>query len=331
MNRVNGLPATAAATSNFGGCEAGMDSSEPLPLVAAENQPSSDQIGKTETAKAAAGTNRVSKAPPPAEVLRGGIGPDRRYAVKVPPIADTAYPSDLNNSERDLIKAAELSAALSIERKRSAGQSGEQRDTLLLQEWVLPIFTAFSKLACDRVRRQEWSLHEADAKSRTFLKLLASSAGMSSPDSWMAGTIVIRSEVQKQVDNSSEWKKHKERLLQSIAERAGGNAESLDPLRKGDQAEVAPASCVKRGGRPLAPPVNFALFEEIRKNKAHETIPEFCGNVGIYPQTYDLARGSRGQPGRATDKTRALIAKYASRVTGRKYSEKDFLLEPGKT
>jgi hypothetical protein len=55
----------------------------------------------------------------------------------------------------------------------------------------------------------------ADSESRDFLKALAALAGMNSPDAWMAGGgHIIRSEIQSEIERSSEWQRHQEKLLE---------------------------------------------------------------------------------------------------------------------
>jgi len=127
------------------------------------------------------------------------------------------YPPDLDDTERDKIKIAELRAAQVIARKQSSVRSRAEKETLLLRDWVFPIFAAFSNLALNRAKEGTWPIHKADSESREFLKVLASSAGMNSPDAWMAGGgRIIRAEIQNEIEHSSEWKRHQEKLLDLV-------------------------------------------------------------------------------------------------------------------
>jgi hypothetical protein len=133
------------------------------------------------------------------------------------------YPSDLDDMELDQIKAAELRAAGVIALKRSSVRSDAEKETLLLRDWVLPIFDAFSKLALKRAKKGTWPIHKADSESHEFLENLAASAGMNSPDAWMErGGTIIRAEIQREIESSSEWKEHQEKLLELLDARDNG-------------------------------------------------------------------------------------------------------------
>jgi hypothetical protein len=130
------------------------------------------------------------------------------------------YPSDLDDTELDQIKAAELRAAGVIALKRSSVRSEAEKKTLLLRDWVLQIFDAFSKLAFKRAKKGIWAIHKADSESREFLDHLAAAAGMNGPDAWMAGGgTIIRAEIQREIEDSPEWKAHQEKLLELIDAR----------------------------------------------------------------------------------------------------------------
>jgi hypothetical protein len=132
-------------------------------------------------------------------------------AFSIPHIGD--YQTDLKDAERDKIKAAELRAEQVIALKQSSVRSKAEKETLVLREWVLPIFAAFSSLALTRARTGSWPIHKADLESRKFLDSLAASAGMNSPDAWMAGGgHIIREKVRNYLEDSSEWKQHQEKL-----------------------------------------------------------------------------------------------------------------------
>jgi hypothetical protein len=137
------------------------------------------------------------------------------YRFSIPNI--DYYPPDLDDSERDKIKAAELRAAQVVALKQSSVRLKAEEEALLLRDWVLPIFAAFSKLAVSRAKVGAWAIHKADSESREFLKALAASAGMNSADAWMAGGgRIIRAEIKKELEDSSEWKRHQEELLELI-------------------------------------------------------------------------------------------------------------------
>jgi hypothetical protein len=134
-------------------------------------------------------------------------------AFSIPHIDD--YPADLDDAERDRIKAAEIRAARVVALKKSSVRSEAEKETLLLRDWVLPIFAAFSNLAFNRAKGGTWPIHKADSESREFVKVLAASAGMNSPDAWMAGGgRIIRSEIQNEIEGSPQWKRHQEKLLE---------------------------------------------------------------------------------------------------------------------
>src|SRR5580704_4021376 len=97
------------------------------------------------------------------------------YRFSIPNI--DYYPPDLDDSERDKIKAAELRAAQVVALKQSSVRLKAEEEALLLRDWVLPIFAAFSKLAVSRAKVGAWAIHKADSESREFLKALAASAG----------------------------------------------------------------------------------------------------------------------------------------------------------
>jgi len=127
------------------------------------------------------------------------------------------YPQDLDDVERDQIKAAELRAARVIALKQGLVRSKAERETLLLRDWVLPIFVAFSNLAFNRAKEGRWPIHKADFESREFLSALAAWAGMNSPDAWMAGGgPIIRAEIQSEIERSPEWQRHQEKLLELV-------------------------------------------------------------------------------------------------------------------
>jgi hypothetical protein len=158
----------------------------------------------------------LSKIPPPRKPL-GGIEDPPVYTVRIPSIGTDDYPSDFDDAERDKIKAAELRATRVIGEKHSSIRSQAEGDSLLVHDWILPIFVAFSKLACKRVEEGTWPIHKADVESREFTKLLAVSAGMNSPQAWMGGGgPIIRGEIWNEIENSPEWKGHQEKLLDLI-------------------------------------------------------------------------------------------------------------------
>jgi len=136
-------------------------------------------------------------------------------AFSIPHIDD--YPPSLDDTERDQIKAAEIRAARVIAPRKSSIRSTAEKDTLLLRDWVLPIFATFSNLAFNRVRAGSWPGRKADLESREFLDSLAAAAGMNSPDAWMAGGgYIIRAEIRNDIERSAEWERHQERLLELI-------------------------------------------------------------------------------------------------------------------
>src|ERR1700722_657665 len=160
------------------------------------------------------------------------------YAFSIPQIDD--YPPDLDDTERDQIKAAEIHAARVIALKKSSVRSAAEKETLLLRDWVLPIFAAFSKLAFDRAKVGSWPIHKADLESREFLDSLAASAGMNSPDAWMAdGCHVIRAEIRNDIEHSAEWERHQEKLL-----------ELADVVNDATIAHIGARSGSEAGGSP---------------------------------------------------------------------------------
>jgi hypothetical protein len=157
----------------------------------------------------------VSRIPPARKPL-GGIEDPPMHTVRIPSINIDDYPSDFNDTERDKIKAAELGATRVIAQKQSSIRSQVEGDSLLVRDWILPIFAVFSRLACKRVEQGTWPVYKADAESREFVCLLAVSAGMNHPKSWMAGRPIIRSEIRNEIENSPEWKGHQDKLLDLI-------------------------------------------------------------------------------------------------------------------
>jgi hypothetical protein len=127
------------------------------------------------------------------------------------------YPSDFDDTERDRIKAAELRAAGVVAPKLRSARSKSEEETVLLRGWILPIFAAFSNLALKRAKEGTWSIHKTDTESHKFLEAVAASAGMNSPDAWMAdGGLIIRGEIWRELEDSEEWKRHQEKLLDVI-------------------------------------------------------------------------------------------------------------------
>ena len=142
----------------------------------------------------------------------GGI---RLFMNRIPNV--DRYPPDFNDAERDRIKAAELRAAGVIALNLKSVRSMAEAETVLLRDWVLPIFVAFSHLALKRAKEGAWSIHKTDAESHQFLKALAASAGMNSPDAWMAGGgLIIRAEIWRELEDSQEWNRHREKLLELV-------------------------------------------------------------------------------------------------------------------
>jgi hypothetical protein len=142
----------------------------------------------------------------------GGI---RLFMNRIPNV--DRYPPDFNDAERDAIKVAELRAARVVGPKLRSVLAKAEEETLLVREWVLPIFAAFSKLALRRAKEGAWSLHKTDAESVEFLEALAASAGMNSPDAWMAGGgFVIRAEIWRALEDSEEWNRHREQLIELV-------------------------------------------------------------------------------------------------------------------
>jgi hypothetical protein len=125
------------------------------------------------------------------------------------------YPADFDDTERDRIKAAELRAARVVAQKLRSVRSKTEEEILLLRDWVFPIFGAFSSLALKRAKEGTWPFHKTVAESHEFLEALAASAGMNSPDAWMAGGgVIIRAEIIGALESSEEWKRHQEKLLE---------------------------------------------------------------------------------------------------------------------
>jgi hypothetical protein len=134
------------------------------------------------------------------------------YAFSIPHIDD--YPTYLDDAERDQIKDAEIRAARVIALKKKSVRSTTETEALLLRDWVLPIFAAFSNLALNRARTRSWPIYKADLESREFLDSLAGLAGMNSPDASMAGGgRIIRERIRNYLEDSSEWKQHQKNCL----------------------------------------------------------------------------------------------------------------------
>jgi len=193
-------------------------------------------------------TPLVSGAAPPPTTLGGLGGNPPMHIVRIPNIddTDTDYPSDFDDRERNKIKAAELRAARVVAGKQSSVRSKADEEALFLRDWVLPIFAAFSKLALNRAKEGTWHGHQVDSESRMFLRLLAASAGLNSPDSWMAGGgRIIRTEIWNKIEHSSEWKRHQEEQLVLID---GPGEVSTETVHKNAAASGEP----DLGGRKAA-------------------------------------------------------------------------------
>jgi hypothetical protein len=158
----------------------------------------------------------VSRVSPPPRII-AGIENLPTMTFRIPNIDINDCSSHLDDTERDKIKAAELRAVLAIKSKQSSIRSQAEQVTLLLRDWVLPIFATFSKLACNRVSEGVWHIHKAEMESREFVELLAALAGMNSPDAWMAGRRrLIRAEIWEEIEKSREWKSHQQEMLHLI-------------------------------------------------------------------------------------------------------------------
>jgi hypothetical protein len=181
----------------------------------------------------------------------GGIGPRMQHTISIPNININDYPQDFDDSERDKTKAAELRAARVIALKRSSVGSTAEKETLLLRDWILPIFDAFSKLAFNRAKEATWPIHKADSESRKFLEAIAASAGMNSPDAWMAGGgRIIRAEIQKEIEDSSEWKRHQERLLELMDAEDNAVVPTTADIEALNGSEPAPRRAEEASSQP---------------------------------------------------------------------------------
>jgi hypothetical protein len=205
----------------------------------------------------------------------GAIGPLMKQTISIPNISGSDYPLDFDDSERDKIKAAEIRAARVVALKKSSVRSTAERETLLLRDWVLPIFAAFSNLACNRAKAAAWPIHKTDQESREFLKVLAASAGMNSPDAWMGGGgRIIRAEIQHEIEDSSEWRRHTEALL-----------ELLDAPDDGQPALSQPASLanVANGGGASwqAIEISFLSDERVQIRNGSNTETYNYGELGF--------------------------------------------------
>lgn len=171
----------------------------------------------------------------------GGV---RLFMNRIPNV--DRYPPDFSDAERDAIKVAELRAARVVGRKLRTVVAKAEEETLLVREWVLPIFGAFSKLALRRAKEGVWSLHKTDTESVEFLEALAASAGMNSPDAWMAGGgFVIRAEIWSALEHSEEWNQHRDRLLEliDVADReAISETQQSNPREEMERTSSTPIS-----------------------------------------------------------------------------------------
>jgi hypothetical protein len=87
----------------------------------------------------------------------GGVGPLMHHTISIPNIDINDYPSDLDDAELDQVKAAEIRGARAITLKKQLVRSTGEMETLLLRDWVLPIFAAFSTVAINRAKVGSWS------------------------------------------------------------------------------------------------------------------------------------------------------------------------------
>lgn len=181
-------------------------------------------------------------------------------AISIPNFNE--YPPDFDDAELDEIKAAELRAAQVIGLREGSVRSKAEREILLLRDWVLPIFAAFSKLALNRAKEGRWAIHKADSESRGFVKVLAASAGMNSPDAWMAGGgRIIPEAIQNEIERSAEWKHHQEMLLKLVEARDHANLRETTHIealsgcdsKKPSEAPRRAAEASSRQPEPQAP------------------------------------------------------------------------------
>jgi hypothetical protein len=193
----------------------------------------------------------------------GGI---RLFMNRIPNV--DRYPPDFNDAERDAIKIAELRAARVIRPKLKSFLAKAEEETLLVREWVLPIFEAFSKLALRRAKEGAWSLHKTDTESVDFLEALAGSAGMNSPDAWMAGGgFVIRTEIWSALEGSEEWTRHREQLLGLVDSPSSAVATQDTQRNRNSNAE---REVERTPGGPESPPETVT---EKRRGRP-QTIPD---------------------------------------------------------
>ena len=135
------------------------------------------------------------------------------------------YPVEFTAEARANIVAAKIRA--DIEFMAIPGMP-----VLSVLAWILPVFAAFAREACDVARTGIWTVDKADRHARECLRLLTIEAqykfrsqSFDVPD--LIGDSEILPEIQRTIESEHRWKAYQRELLEVAQERGSGVSKYL--------------------------------------------------------------------------------------------------------
>jgi hypothetical protein len=179
----------------------------------------------------------VSRVPRPPSLVSGISAPERP-TVTIPRIV-IDYPEDFSELARGRVFLEQVHAEEELQQERDSIRSTEDQERALLK-FVMRLFAAFAKEACDLVQQGTWAAERCNSECHDVLLQYARASLLTREGG-------ISHELQSKIEGTLEWKHYRQRLRE-VAHSALALAELRTPA-----VDQQTNSAMKTGPRATLP------------------------------------------------------------------------------